>query len=331
MQQRIVSELEYSADGNLPNRKPRKMAPLVLMRTKATAFFALSCIQRQSFRISARRKTSESSNSDMDFLIVSPLSLRIRSCLLSSNIKLTSDEEFSFEFIMYSIHSLQIFLSSSRIDTVSAYGGLSKLKNDRVKLLEKVFMSINSLYVVLWQDDGLTEKLNENALLTAFLRLLSSLISEIELLRKMVPDALKTLLTMAVTIFQSVGEMDQCLSRECMGLIEVAFDHVKSQDFPSFFLVEVELFTMKVMNEDDQILIAAQRQRMITTATICMLLLYQKSPFTMQLKKGSLFGRILEHVEVIAGKDLLHSNLYRSVVCRRQPEINRFANLHLSN
>ena len=331
LQQRIVSELEYSADGNLPNGKPRKVAPQILMRTKATALFALSCIQRQSFRISARRKTSESSNSDMDFLIVSPLSLRIRTCLLSKIIKLNSDEEFSFEFIMYSIHSLQIFLSSSRIDTVSAYGGLSKLKNDRVKLLEKVFVSINSLYVVLWQDDGLTEKLNETALLAAFLRLLSSLISEIELLRKMVPDALKTLLTMAITIFQSVGEMDQCLIRECMGLIEVAFDHVKSQGLPSFFLVEVEVLTMKVMKKDDQILIAAQRQRMITTATICMLLLYKKSPLTMQLRKGALFGRILEHVEVIAGKDFLHSNLYRSVVCRRQPEIDRFANLHLSN
>eukprot|EP00815_Leptocylindrus_aporus_P010924 CAMPEP_0116072284 /NCGR_PEP_ID=MMETSP0322-20121206/14392_1 /TAXON_ID=163516 /ORGANISM="Leptocylindrus danicus var. apora, Strain B651" /LENGTH=1262 /DNA_ID=CAMNT_0003561011 /DNA_START=529 /DNA_END=4318 /DNA_ORIENTATION=+ len=331
LQQRIVSELEYSADGNLPNGKPRKVAPQILMRTKATALLALSCIQRQSFRISARRKTSESLNSDMDFLIVSPLSLRIRTCLLSKIIKLDSDEEFSFEFIMYSIHSLQIFLSSSRIDTVSAYGGLSKLKNDRVKLLEKVFVSINSLYVVLWQDDGLTEKLNETALLAAFLRLLSSLISEIELLRKMVPDALKTLLTMAITIFQSVGEMDQCLIRECMGLVEVAFDHLKSQDLPSFFLVEVEVLTMKVMKKDDQILIAAQRQRMITTATICMLLLYQKSPLTMQLRKGALFGRILEHVEVIAGKDFLHSNLYRSVVCRRQPEIDRFANLHLSN
>ena len=136
-QQTIIDSLEEIISGNMPNGKPRKAPQNILADAKAAALFSLACFQRHSYKFSMSLKSSaksSSKNSDLDFLILSPLNMKIRTILLANITSLTCDPG-SFTLAIYGVHSLTILTINSAVDKVNAYGGASELKKQRTQYI----------------------------------------------------------------------------------------------------------------------------------------------------------------------------------------------------
>ena len=323
-QQMIIDNMEDLSKGNFSQGKTRKGSSQTFLRSKAASMIALASFQRQAYRVSMASKASNSSSSkqsEVDFLLVSPLSSKLRSCLLSSIESLSFDPE-AFEEEIYGILSLQIFLSNSSIAKVHAYGGVSKLQQDRVQILSKIVALTEKLFLNAWYDTGVVEKPSSLiSMLASFMRLFTSLSIESNSISESHPFLIKRLCSMATSIMNNFNH--PVLTQEYIAFIEVTISR-NSNNIPDHIINDaLSLISEGFISKEAIDLVAGYDYAFLSATCLKSITKTSKTLACRVLAGNDWHGRLCSLIERTGQKHFRHSNYYRSVVCGRQFEIQK--------